>query len=405
MTLGVGGSTATAELDRMASIGNQAEPIGPAELRGRIARVQQEMRAKGVQALYLDASTNTFYFTGLRLRGSERLHGVVIPVKGDPVYISPAFEEAKLRTMMVLDGDIRVWQEHESPAALVIETVRSMGFPSGTIAVDPATPFFTFDGLRRAGNSFDFINAAGVVAPCRMVKSMAEISLMRQAMAMTMEVHKAVARILCEGITTTEVEAFVKQAHAKMGADPVFTFCIVLFGEPTAYPHGVPYPQTLKPGDMVLVDIGATLHGYQSDLTRSYVFGDGSARQREVWNIEKAAELAVFAAAQLGTPCEALDAAARMVIEGAGFGRDYALPGLPHRTGHGIGLDVHEEPYIVRGDTTPLVPGMCFSDEPTICIYGAFGVRLEDHIYMTETGPNWFTEPAFSFDDPFHVAD
>lgn len=403
MTLGVGGSTMAAELDRMVSIRDQATPIGPDELRARIRRVQAEMQARGVQALHLDASTSTFYFTGLRLRGSERLHGVIIPAEGEPVYISPAFEAAKLRTMLVLDGDIRCWQEHESPTALVIDTVRSLGYANGTIAVDPATPFFTFDGLRRAGNAFDFINASDVIAPCRMVKSPAEIALLKQATAATLEVHKAVARILHAGITTTEVEAFVKAAHDRMGMDPVFTFCIVLFGEPTAYPHGVPYPQTLKDGDMVLVDIGAPLHGYQSDITRSYVFGEPTARQREVWNVEKAAELAGFAAARLGAPCEAVDAAARAVIEAAGFGRDYALPGLPHRTGHGVGLDVHEEPYIVRGDTTKLVPGMCFSDEPTICIYGEFGVRLEDHIYMTEHGPAWFTEPAHSCDDPFHV--
>lgn len=403
MTLGVGGSTIAAELERLHNLRDQAVPIDAAELRGRVAKVQAEMRARGVQALHLDASTSNFYFTGLRLHGSERLHGVIIPAEGDLVYISPAFEAAKLRTVMVLPGEIRSWQEHESPTALVIDTVRAMGYPSGTIAVDPATPFFTFDGLRRAGNSFDFINGTDIIAPCRMVKSPAEIGLMRQAMAMTLEVQKATARILHEGITTTEVEQFVTAAHTRLGMDPVFTFCIVLFGEATAYPHGVPYPQTLQQGDMVLVDIGASLHGYQSDITRSYVFGEGTHRQRSVWNTEKAATEAVFAAAQLGTPCEALDTAARRVIEAAGFGPDYALPGLPHRTGHGIGLDVHEEPYIVRGDTTRLAPGMCFSNEPTICIYGEFGVRLEDHIVMTDQGPNWFTEPAHSFDDPFHT--
>lgn len=393
-----------AELARIHSMRDTAVPIGSDELRARVSRVQGEMRSRGVQALYLDTSTSCFYFTGLRGRPTERLHGVVIPADGELVYISPAFEEAKLRTMIQLEGAVHCWQEHEDPTAVVIETVRAMGYPNGTIAVDPATPFFTFDGLRRAGNSFDFINAVQVIAPCRMIKSPAEIALIKQAMAMTLEVQKATARILHAGITTTEVQSFVAEAHTRMGADPVFTFCIVLFGEPTAYPHGVPYPQTLQDGDMVLIDIGATLHGYQSDITRSYVFGTGTQRQREVWNVEKAATEAVFAAAQLGAPCEALDAAARAVIERAGFGRDYALPGLPHRTGHGIGLDVHEEPYIVRGDSTKLAPGICFSNEPTICIYGEFGVRLEDHIYMSETGPNWFTQPATSFDDPFDVA-
>jgi Xaa-Pro dipeptidase len=403
MTLGVGGSTEEAELGRIASWRDQAVAIGEAELRARIALVQAGMRAKGVQALYLDASTSTFYFTGLRLRGSERLHGVLIPAEGEITYLTPVFEEAKLRTMITLEGAVRGWQEHEDPTALVVETVRGMGYDAGTIAVDPATPFFTFDGLRRAGNRYDFINATEVIAPCRMRKTPAEIALIKQAMAMTLEVHKATARMLRVGITTTEVEDFIKQAHLRIGMDPAFTFCIVLFGEPTAYPHGVPYAQTLKGGDMVLIDIGATLHGYQSDITRSYVFGEGTARQREVWNIEQAACQAVFEAAKLGAPCEALDAAARGVIEGAGFGKDYALPGLPHRTGHGLGLDVHEEPYIVRGNRTPLEVGMCFSNEPTICIYGEFGVRLEDHIYMAEDGAHWFTTPAVSFDDPFGV--
>ena len=400
MTLGVGGSSMAAELERMHSVRDQAVPIGDDERRARVGRVQAEMRRRGVQALYLDVSTSCFYFTGLRGRATERLHGVVVPAEGTLVYVAPAFEEAKLRTMITLEGEVRVWQEHESPTALVIETVRELGYANGTIAIDAATPFFTFDGLRRAGNAFDFVNAAEVVAACRMVKSAGEIALIRQAMAMTLQVQKAAGRILHEGISTTEVQSFITQAHARLGADPAFTFCIVLFGEPTAYPHGVNYPQVLREEDMVLIDIGATLHGYQSDLTRSYVFGEGSARQRAVWEVEKAATEAVFAAARLGAACEALDAAARGVIEGAGFGRDYALPGLPHRTGHGIGLDVHEEPYIVRGDATTLALGMCFSNEPTICIYGEFGVRLEDHIYMDERGANWFTKPSPSFDDP-----
>ena len=400
MTLGVGGSTMTAELDRMRSVRAAATPISGAERRQRIAKVQSIMRERDIQALHLDASTSTFYFTGLRLSASERLHGVVIPAEGEIAYITPAFEEAKLRTMISLEGRVRSWQEHDDPAALVIDAVREMGYGRGTIAVDPATPFATFDRMRRAGNAYGFVNAGEIIAPCRMIKSAAEIALLRQATAMTLEVQKAVGRIMAEGVTTDAVAEFVNETHRRMGADPAQTFCIVLFGEATAYPHGVPYPQTLKAGDMVLVDIGATLHGYQSDITRSYVFGEPTARQRVVWETEKAATEAVFEAARIGVACEALDAAARRVIEAAGFGPDYALPGLPHRTGHGVGLDVHEEPYVVRGDATTLAAGMCFSNEPTICIYGEFGVRLEDHIYMTEAGPNWFTKPAPSVDNP-----
>ncbi len=401
MTRGVGGSTAEAELAKLRSMRDVVPPITEVERRGRIARLQAIMRAQGVQALDLDASTTTFYFTGLRLRGSERLHGVIIPAEGELAYVTPAFEAAKLETMISLPGRIYCWHEHESPTALVIDAVRGMGYANGTLAIDPATPFFTFDGLRRAGNAFDFVNATQVTAGCRMIKSAGEIALMQHAMRLTLEVHKAAARILRAGITTTEVEAFIGRAHSALGFDVPASFCIVLFGEATAYPHGVPYPQTLMEGDTVLIDIGAPMHGYHSDVTRSYVFGEPSARQREVWDVEKRATEAVFAAAQIGTPCEALDRAARDVIEAAGFAKEYGLPGLPHRTGHGIGLDVHEEPYIVQGDATRLAPGMCFSNEPTICIYGEFGMRLEDHIHITEIGPAWFTTPALSIDDPF----
>lgn len=401
MTVGVGGSTVEAELDGLSSMRGDVPPIGVDERVERIARAQALMREAGVDALWLDVSTSLTYFTGLQLGRSERLHGAVLPAKGDPVYVCPAFEREKLLTMLSLGDDVAVWEEHESPTALVVETLKARGIASGTVAIDEATPFFTFDGLRRAGNSYDFANASQITAACRSVKSDHEISLMQTAKNITLEAHKAAARIMREGIATTEVQAFLVEAHRRLGSEAPPPFNIVLFGEATAYPHGVPYPQTLKDGDMVLIDVGAPVDGYVSDITRSYVFGEPNARQRSVWNLEKEAELAVFEAAQLGARCEDLDRAARRVIDAAGFGPGYATPGLPHRTGHGVGLDVHEWPYIVEGDRTVLAPGMTFSNEPTICIYGEFGVRLEDHIYMTSSGPRWFTEPAHSVDDPF----
>lgn len=401
MTIGVGGSTWEAELDGLTSLRGDVAPISDAEYHERIANAQRLMGEQGIDALYLDASTNLYYFTGVRFWASERLHGAVLPVAGDLAYISPAFEEAKTRTMLRIGDDVRVWEEHEDPTSLVVDTVRSLGYRSGTIAVDESTPFFTFDGLRRAGNSFEFVNGSLVTAECRRRKSAAEIGLMQTAKNITLRAQQAAAAVLTSGITTTEVGKFLAEAHVRLGCDGPLSFCIVLFGEPTAYPHGVPYPQTLAQGDMVLIDVGATVEGYHSDITRSYVFGEPNERQREVWNVEKAAQAAAFAAARPGAPCEAVDAAARRVIEQAGFGPDYTTPGLPHRTGHGIGLDVHEWSYLVKGDKTPLAPGMCFSNEPMICIYGEFGVRLEDHFYMTETGARWFTEPSWSIDDPF----
>ncbi len=401
MTVGVGGSTMEAELGRMSSMRDGVQPITAEERRRRIEKAQQLMRAEGIQALYLDASTSLYYFTGMRLRGSERLHGVVIPAEGEPSYICPAFEEEKTRAMLQLGDDVRVWEEHEDPTALVIDTVRSHGHAHGTVAVDEATPFFTFDGLRRAGNAFEFVNGSLISARCRMLKSPAELALMQRAKNITLEVHKATARILVEGITTTEVGDFIAKAHTRLGVDGPLSFCIVLFGEATAYPHGVPYPQTLANGDMVLIDTGATIEGYHSDITRSYVFGEASARQRQIWNLEKQAQAAAFEAAQPGAACESVDAAARAVIEAAGFGPGYRVPGLPHRTGHGIGLDVHEWTYLVKDNRTRLEAGMCFSNEPMICLYGEFGVRLEDHFHVTDDGPRWFTQPCHSVDDPF----
>lgn len=401
MVAGVGGSSFEAELARLVPMAEQVAPISTEELRARVAKAQALMREQGIGALYLDTSTNLAYFTGIGLKLTERLHGAIIPAEGGIAYLSPAFEEPKTREYMRFGDDVRVWEEHEDPAALVIETVRGMGHEGGTIAIDPATPFFTVDGLRRAGNSFGFTSAATITEACRQVKSPAEIAIMQAANDITLEVHKATARALSVGVGTAEVKAFLDAAHRRLGGVPAGG--AAQFGEATAYPHGVPYEQVLRDGDMVLVDTGCTLHGYRSDITRTYVFGDPTPRQREIWELEQRAQLAGFAAAKLGAPCEAVDAGARGVIEAAGFGPGYKTPGLPHRTGHGIGLDVHEASFMVRGNRTPLEVGMCFSIEPMMCLYGEFGVRLEDIAYMTEGGARWFTRPCHSVDDPFGV--
>lgn len=401
MTKGVGGSTPAQEFSRMQSMTPGVTPIGNEERMARIARAQKLMRDQGIAALYLDTSVNLTYFTGLALKATERLHGALIPADGPVIYLSPAFEEPKTRSLLHFGDDIRVWEEHEDPTALVVDTVAGFAGTGTTIAVDPATPFFTVDGMRRAGNRFDFTNGASITAACRIVKSSAEIALLQRANEITLEVHKAAARILHEGITTTEVQAFVLEAHRRLGATPPPGVPLVLFGEATAYPHGVGYPQTLKQGDMVLLDIGGFVASYRSDMTRTYVFGEPNARQREIWDLEKKAQAAGFAAAVNGTPCENVDNAARGAIVAAGFGPGYKLPGLPHRTGHGIGLEVHEETYMVKGNMRPMEAGMCFSVEPTICIYGEFGIRLEDCAYMTADGPRWFTQPCLSVEDPF----
>jgi len=401
----IGGSSIEEALATLADMTSGAVAISKDEYLGRIANAQARMREQGIAALYLNAGANLTYFTGTLWHASERMVGAILPASGSLAYIAPAFEESTLKDFMQVPGVVHVWDEHENPCRLFIDVLAGMG-----IAPDAALPpriglcentaFFIYDGIRPLAAGYALDNAKTVTTFCRARKSPAEIALMQRAKDMTMAVHVATASILREGITTVEVEQFIERAHRKVGASGSY-FCIVLFGEATAYPHGVSYVQTLTPGDMVLIDTGCKLKNYISDITRTYVFGPVSERQRAVWNSEKAAQQAAFDAAQLGVRCADVDRAARATLEADGYGPGYKLPGLPHRTGHGIGLDIHEGPYLVGGDTTPLAVGMCFSNEPMICIPGEFGVRHEDHFYMSENGPVWFTQPAHSIDDPF----
>jgi Xaa-Pro dipeptidase len=327
-----------------------------------------------------------------------------VSVSGELIYVCPTFEKQKTRAEMVVEGDFALWEEHEDPTELVANSVlKCSGKPTCTLAIDHQTPFFTASRLQRANAKLTIVNGEDLIAQCRRIKSANELALLLQAKAITLRIHQLAGRILQAGIDTREVQAFLDAAHVACGMDGRSTFKIVLFGEPTAYPHGVPYPQTLAINDMVLIDTGATLHGYNSDITRSYVFGEADARQREIWELEQAAQLAAFDAAQIGAPCSAPDFAARGVITAAGLGPDYKVPGLPTRTGHGVGLDVHEHPYIVKGNELPLAPGMCFSIEPMICSYGEFGVRLEDHAYIADDGPRWFTQPSQLLENPFNL--
>ncbi|SFU89506.1 M24 family metallopeptidase [Pseudoduganella namucuonensis] len=405
MTIGVGGKTAEQALASLSNMMEGATPIGKDEHLQRIAKAQAFMRAQGIAAIYINAGSNLLYFTGTRWHPSERMVGAILPAQGELEYIAPAFEESTLLDFMLVKGNVNGWDEHESPYQLFIATLARMG-----VAPDAARPprvgicesaaFFIYDGIRPLAEGYALENARAVTAHCRTRKSAAEIALMQRAKDMTLAVHVATASMLREGITTVEVEEFIARAHRKVGASGSY-FVIVLFGEATAYPHGVSYVQTLKQSDMVLIDTGCKVHNYISDITRTYVYGEPTARQRGVWNSEKKAQAAAFAAARLGVPCQEVDFAARRALEEDGYGPGYKLPGLPHRTGHGIGLDVHEWPYLVGGDATPLDVGMCFSNEPMICIPGEFGIRHEDHFHMTAGGPKWFTEPAHSIDDPF----
>lgn len=399
--IGVGGLTASEALDTLSDMTAGAKPITQTEFAARLGKAHRMMAEQGFEAIYVNAGTNLYYFTGTKWNASERMVGALLIPGRLPAYIAPAFEQSTLEQFMEVNGPVHTWEEHESPYGLIAKILSDHNISSGKVGLDEATPFFTADGVSKACPDYTFENAVGITAGCRMVKSEAELALMQRAKDMTLSVHKATASMLHEGISTTEVAAFINEAHIKVGASAGSYFKIVLFGEATAYPHGVKHSQILKDGDMVLIDTGCQLHGYISDITRSYVYGTPTDKQREVWEAEKAAQAVAFDAAQIGVRAGDVDLAARAELETRGFGPGYATPGLPHRTGHGIGLDIHEWPYLNSGDNTPLAPGMCFSNEPMICIYGEFGVRLEDHFYMAPDGPVWFTEPSHSFDDPF----
>ena len=402
--MSIGGKTKQEALEALENMSAHAVPIGVGEHLSRIRRAQAFMQSNGIAALYLNAGSNLTYFSGTRWSPSERLVGAILPAAGELVYIAPAFEEGTIRKFMLVQGEIACWEEHENPAALLRRVLEQRGVaPGAKLCIDESTPLLMVDAIRAATSGYELENAYALTSHCRMRKSEAELALIQCAMDMTMAVHRAAGSILHEGITTAEVEEFIQLAHRKVGASGSY-FCIVLFGEATSYPHGVNYVQTLKRGDTVLIDTGCKVHNYISDITRTYVFGEASERQKFVWHAEKQAQQAAFDAARPGIPCEEVDQAARRSLEANGFGPGYKLPGLPHRTGHGIGLDIHEGPYLVGGERRLLEPGMCFSNEPMICVPGEFGIRLEDHFYMTANGPKWFTRPAASLDRPFDAA-
>jgi Xaa-Pro dipeptidase len=395
----IGGSTADAELSGLAPWPNSAPAITGDERLARMDKARVLLAGIGADAVLIGAGASLRYFAGVPWNATERLVALLLPREGEPMMICPRFEEGSLLASLGVEAGLRLWEEHESPYALMAAAMAELGVE--TLAIDPALPFFVFNGLAKAAPGVAPVDGAPVVDGCRMIKSPAELALMSQAKAMTLEVHRRAARILKAGITTTAVRRFIDQAHRALGADDGSSFCAVQFGEASAYPHGLPGEQALKDDDLVLIDTGCRVQGYNSDITRTYVFGRPSAEHRRVWEVERQAQAAAFAAVKPGVPCEEIDAAARRVLEAAGFGPDYRLPGLPHRTGHGIGLSIHEAPYLVRGDTTPLAPGMCFSNEPMIVLPETFGIRLEDHFHVTEDGAAWFTEPQPSLEEPF----
>ncbi len=399
--IGIGGSTIETELNAIKPKAHLVKPIQKEEFQKRIEKACRLMKAENAQAVYLHSGTNLYYFTGTHWNSSERMVGALLFPNGELHYISPQFEKGTILDFMIINGTVHCWEEHESPFQLFNQILNDNDVVNGEILIDETTPFFISEGILKASSEYTLTNAKPIISGCRMVKSATEIAIMQHAMDITLEVQKAAARILKVGISAKEVVDFINEAHKRFGAPSGSYFCIVLFGVDSSFPHGVSKPKDLEMNDMVLIDTGCVLHDYISDITRTYVFGEANDLQRRIWNIEKETQQAAFDAAQLGNTCATIDLASRKVLESHALGPDYKLPGLPHRTGHGIGLDIHEYPYIVKGDETVLEPGMCFSNEPMICVPDEFGVRHEDHIYMTENGPKWFTKPMYSIENPF----
>lgn len=373
-------------------------PIGRATFAQRIRTVQEYLETAGLDALAVNAGNSLRYFTGVPWDATERLVTLVIPRQGTPVVVCPHFETGSLKACLRTDVEIATWQEDENPALCALAPYAA----GARIALDPDFSFGFVTAMRKARPDLVLEDDAGLISSLRACKTAEEIALITHAMAITLQVHQDAYAFLKPGLPASEIRRFIDARHRELGADNGSYFCAVQFGHATAYPHGIPGDQVLAENDLVLIDTGCRLDGYHSDITRTYAFGQPDAEQQRIWEIEKAAQYAAFHAARVGAPCHVVDDAARAVLEQHGLGPGYTLPGLPHRTGHGIGLSIHEAPYLVRGNTTLLKAGHCMSNEPMIVIPETFGIRLEDHFYMTEDGPRWFTEPAHSFTAPFN---
>lgn len=388
-----------AETSGLPNLAAKAVPIGKAERMARIAQAKELMRANDIGALLIEPGSSLIYFTGVRWSRSERLTAAVLTREGEVAIVTPFFEEPSVRESLGIEADVLTWNEDENPLAAVAAWLGKRGLSKGRIGVEETVRYFAVDGLEKAMPQATVVNGAPVVRGCRMHKSPAEIALMQIAANITLAAYRHTAPRVEAGMTPADIGAIMKAATIALGGRSEFE--LILLGEASAYPHGSGKPQAVKDGEVVLMDCGATVHGYQSDISRTFVYGKASARQRQVWDQMRKGQDVAFAAAKLGTPAGKVDDAVRAYYESLGWGPGYKLPGTSHRTGHGIGLDGHEPVNLVRGETTKLAPGMCFSNEPGIYIPGEFGIRLEDCFYMTDSGPKWFSEPPPSIDNPF----
>ncbi|TXS88928.1 aminopeptidase P family protein [Parahaliea maris] len=379
-------------------ITGDVEPISVSERRQRIARAQGLMQHLKIDALLLEPGSAMLYFTGISWWRSERLTAVILPKEGDITVITPFFEEPSVRESMTFGDDVRTWHENEDPFALLAGLFREHRLSSPRIALEGSVRYFVVEGIERSLPGAHLTGGEAITRACRMLKSPAELALMHKANEVTLTAYAHVYAKLEKGMQPEDVNAMMRSAQAELGGSGIWT--MALFGEASAYPHGSGQPQEIREGQIVLMDCGCAVEGYQSDISRTFVYGEPSAEQERVWQLVRRGQDIALTAARPGAAAGTVDDAVRTYYTAQGFGPGYQLPGLSTRTGHGIGMDGHEQINFVQGEETPLVEGMCFSNEPGIYIPGKFGVRLEDCLHMGATGPVWFTVPPDSLAEP-----
>jgi Xaa-Pro dipeptidase len=373
-------------------------PIDAAERANRLQRAQVLMKANGIGAVLVEAGSSLVYFTGVQWWRSERLTAAVIPVEGGPCIITPFFEAPSIKESLAVPAEVRVWQEDENPFAVIAGFIKERGLTSRPLGIEETVRYFAFNGLAKYLPDTPLVSANAIVRGCRMIKTAAELALMQAATNITIAAYRWVHPRVEAGMIGAEIGALMDAATRKLGGTPEFSMALI--GEAAAYPHGSKQVNRVAEGDVVLMDCGCTVHGYQSDVSRTFVHGAASKQQRTVWDQVAHGQQVAFSAAKIGAPAGTIDDAVRRFYQSLGYGPGYKLPGLSHRTGHGIGMDGHEPINLVHGEATRIAAGMCFSDEPGIYIPGQFGVRLEDCFHMTAEGPRWFSEPPTSIDAP-----
>jgi Xaa-Pro dipeptidase len=374
--------------------------ITSAEREARIIKAQQLMQQMNISALIIEPGAAMDYFSGIQWWRSERLTALVIPQQGKVAVVCPFFEEPSIQESLAIDGDIRVWQEHESPFERIKQILadRGISLTKGTIGFENSVRYFVQHGVMSLLSTLQHVSAEPVTRGCRMFKSHHELQLMHKANEVTLLAYSEVYSKLEVGMTSAQVKSLMSNAQATLGGKGAWNMALI--DQASAFPHGSKKKHLIKEGSIVLMDCGCNVHGYQSDISRTFVVGEPTNRQRDVWQTVRTGQKIAFEQAQIGNAAGTVDDAVRKYYQAQGFGPDYKLPGLSHRTGHGIGMEGHESVNFVHGEQEKLTVGMCFSNEPGIYIPGEFGVRLEDCIYMTDKGPQWFTIPPDSLDSP-----